>query len=75
MLELMVGMSRDAVAPADKTLPLWLKQARDLLHAHFTENLSLEALASILSVHPAHLTHAFRQHYRTTIGDPVLPDP
>jgi len=71
MLELMVAMSRDAAMIAVQNLPRWLREARDLLHAQFTENISLEGLASTLGVHPAHLTRAFRQHYHTTIGDYV----
>lgn len=71
MLELMVAMSRDAAAGAETSLPLWLREAQELLHAHFTDKLSLDTLAGTLGVHPAHLTRAFRQHYHMTIGDYV----
>jgi len=66
-LELLVGMSRDALW-VDNKLPRWLQETKDFLHIHFKENLSLDAVAAAVNVHPAHLTRAFRQHFRCTIG-------
>jgi len=51
--------------------PRWLRQIRDLLHERFSEDLSLEELASQVGIHPAHLARAFRHHYRCTVGDYV----
>jgi AraC-like DNA-binding protein len=70
-LELLAEMSRATATAAARDVPRWLTQARDLLHAHFTENLSLDMVAAAAGVHPAHLTRAFRRHYRETIGDYV----
>jgi AraC family transcriptional regulator len=69
MMELLTEMSRRTVNFAEKNVPLWLRQARDFLHAHFTESISLDAMAAAVGVHPDHLTRAFRQHYQTTIGE------
>jgi AraC-like DNA-binding protein len=66
-LELLVGMSRDTFC-AEKKVPLWLQQAKDFLHTHFRENLSLDAVAAAVNIHPAHLTRAFRQHFHCTMG-------
>lgn len=71
MLELMAMLSREAGAVSENPSPRWLRQARDLLHAHFRHNLSLSAIAAEIGVHPAHLTRAFRKQYHTTIGDYV----
>ena len=49
--------------------PLWLRQARDLLHDQFTESPSLGDIAEAVGVHPAHLARVFRQRYHCSIGD------
>lgn len=67
-LELFVEMARDTRDLRSRKAPLWLRQARDFLQAHFQENLSLEAIAAASGVHPSHLTRAFRQHYEITIS-------
>lgn len=70
-LELFAEMSRRASPKTEHRASLWLKEARDYLHAHFTESPTLEAMADTLGIHPAHLTRAFRQQYHCTIGDYV----
>lgn len=71
LLELLAEMSRETTPVVENACPRWLKQARDFLHAHFTESLSLDAVAVTVGVHPAHLTRAFRQHFHATIGNYV----
>ena len=71
VLELFVEMIRGSTDCAEIPLPRWLRQTRDLLHARFLESLSLETIATSVGVHPSHLTRAFRQHYRCTIGEYV----
>jgi AraC family transcriptional regulator len=51
--------------------PQWLQQARDLLHARFTERLTLAELARDVGVHPVHLAQAFHKSYQCTVGDYV----
>lgn len=51
--------------------PVWLKRARDYLHAHFAESISIDELAAAVSVHPAHLMRCFRREFSCTIGDYV----
>jgi AraC family transcriptional regulator len=68
LLELLAEMSRAAADSEEHRSPHWLRQAREFLHAHFTENIAIDALAAAVGVHPAHLMRAFRQHYRLTIG-------
>lgn len=70
-LELFVTLGRINRGDSDTTPPHWLQTARDFLHAHFTQSLSLEQVATEARVHPAHLARSFRQHYHCTIGDYV----
>lgn len=49
--------------------PVWLRQARDLLHDRFQENLTLDEIAATVGIHPAHLARTFRRHYRSTVGE------
>lgn len=51
--------------------PRWLQAVKDLLHAQFAENLSLEFIAATAGVHPVYLAAAFRKHQGCTIGDYV----
>jgi len=51
--------------------PRWLEQARDLLDAHFAENLNVATIAKAVNVHPTHLVRAFRRQYHCTMGDYV----
>ena len=68
LLELLAEMSRSAQTVEESRCPRWLQEARDFLHAHFTESIAIEAVAAAVGVHPAHLMRSFRQHYRATIG-------
>ena len=51
--------------------PRWLLQARELICARFTENVTLAEIADAVGVHPVHLAQTFRRKYRCTIGDYV----
>jgi len=68
MLEVLGYASRSLVKlPA--RLPSWLSQARDLLHGHFNDPLTLLDIANSVGVHPTHLARSFKKHYRSTIGE------
>ena len=68
-LELMAETARRSAQNTGPTIPHWLKQARDLLHARFAEHLTLEQIASEVGVHPIHLASVFRQKYHCTVGE------
>lgn len=70
-LELLASIARTSAVSAETSIPRWLRQIRDLLNAQFTEELTMETLASTADVHPSHLMRAFRQHYRVSIGEYV----
>jgi AraC family transcriptional regulator len=71
LLELLAQMTRESSGGGESQCPRWLRQAQDFLHAHFTESLSVEAVAAAAGVHPSHLMRGFRRHCRCTIGDYV----
>lgn len=68
-LEIMAETARHAAQNVEPTIPRWLKRAKDLLHARFAENLTLEQIAREVGVHPVHLASVFRQKYHCTVGE------
>ncbi len=72
---LVLGMfaeaSRRALPAAPRAVPRWLEQARDLLHAHFAEPMTLAEIATTVGVHPVHLARSFRTCYHCTVADYV----
>ena len=47
----------------------WMDIARDYLHAHFGEKLSLRTVAAAAGVHPVHLCRAFPRRFGVTVGE------
>jgi AraC family transcriptional regulator len=69
-LEIMAETARHSSAQSvERNIPYWLKQAKDLLHERFAENLTLEQIASEVGIHPIHLASVFRQKYHCTVGE------
>lgn len=53
------------------TPPRWLTDARELIHQHFAEKLSLRVIADAIQIHPSHLARTFRKFHRCSIGEYV----
>lgn len=70
-LELLAEASRHPKTKLDHSAPVWLVQAREMLHAHFSEALTHTQIARSVGVHPVHLAREFRRHYRCTVGEYV----
>jgi AraC family transcriptional regulator len=68
-LEMMAETARYSATALDRKIPFWLERAKDLLYARFTENLSLDEIASAVGVHPVHLASVFRRKYHCTVGE------
>lgn len=68
MLEMLGHASRSLIKTPVRP-PIWLAQARDLLHGRFNDSLNLVEIAHTVGVHPTHLARAFKKHYRTTVGE------
>jgi AraC family transcriptional regulator len=69
VLELLAEATRYREDGVERGLPLWLREAREILGARFTEDASLTTLAQAVGVHPSHLAREFRRHYHCTPGD------
>ncbi len=67
----MVAESSRRVARVERRPPMWLEQAREMLHATFQERMTLTGIAETVGVHPVHLARAFRECYGCTLGDYV----
>lgn len=71
LLTIVAETSRfDARRKPDKH-PRWLEQARELIHSHFADSLTITAIAQTVGIHPVHLSRVFKTHHRCTIGDYV----
>jgi len=70
-LELAVEASRCQLKSSERQWPRWLSRARDFLHAHYQEPLSLRDVAREAEVHPVHLARTFRRHFHCTVGEYV----
>jgi len=46
-----------------------LQRAREYIHAHFSENLTLAQVARAAGVHPVYLGQVFRQEFGETLGE------
>lgn len=74
-LEIMAETARFAAAEAaadentERRIPYWLKQTKEILHAGFSQNLTLKQIAEQVGVHPVHLASVFRQKYHCTVGE------
>jgi AraC family transcriptional regulator len=71
VLEILGRAARQSVRPGDSAAPHWLRQATELLHARFCDNLPLHEIAQAAGVHPAHLARTFRRHLRCSVGEYV----
>jgi AraC family transcriptional regulator len=71
MLEMVGEASRHSSNGTVQHFPRWLQQARDLLHARFSEHLTLAEVANNVGVHPVHLAQTFHKSYQCTVGDYV----
>lgn len=71
MMEMLGETVRHSAAKPCHGSPRWLQQARELLHARFTENLTLADVAQNVGVHPVHLAQTFHKTYQCTVGDYV----
>ena len=71
VLEIVAAASRRAESLREQSIPHWLGQAREYLHAHFAENISFAMLAETVGVHPVYLAREFRRTFGRTMGEYV----
>ncbi|MFN3729651.1 MAG: helix-turn-helix domain-containing protein [Fimbriimonadaceae bacterium] len=71
LLEIFAGIARHSHRLEEKSVPKWLRQAKEMLRERFDECLSLDQVAKEVSVHPVHLARTFRQKFGCTLGEYV----
>lgn len=71
VLEIIAEASRRSRPTSERQAPRWLKQARELIHARFSEKLTLAEIAQSVGVHPIYLASEFRRCYLSTVGEYV----
>ena len=69
-LELLADVARQRL-PSIRTVPLWLKRAREIIRERFADDLTPSAIAGEVGVHPVYLSTAFRQKFGVTLGEYV----
>ncbi|HKR02392.1 MAG TPA: AraC family transcriptional regulator [Pyrinomonadaceae bacterium] len=69
LLEMLAEVSRRRRLGAERAVPRWLERAREILHERAAKVPSLSEIAAEVCVHPVHLAHEFRRHYRTSVGE------
>lgn len=69
VLEMLAHAARSHCDNTQTHAPRWLVEARDFCHEHFSEQISLVALAHLVGIHPAHLARSFRKQYQCTVGE------
>jgi AraC family transcriptional regulator len=69
LLEIAVEAFRHKSMELGSKAPRWLAQAKDYLHAHFDNSLTLGEISSSVGVHPVSLARAFRQYYHCTVAE------
>lgn len=67
-IELLAEASRQR-STSVRTVPAWLKQAREMIVEQFPEALQLAQIAGAVGVHPVYLATAFREKFGITIGE------
>ena len=50
-------------------VPSWLKRANEMLQDRYCEEITIGEIAAEVGVHPAHLSRAFRKHFRVSPGE------
>ncbi|HKB80430.1 MAG TPA: AraC family transcriptional regulator [Thermoanaerobaculia bacterium] len=69
-VELIARLTPQIRAP-QRGLPS-LRRAREYLHAHFRDRLTVQEVARAAGVHPVYLGQAFRREFGETIGEAVM---
>ncbi len=52
-----------------KGQPVWVSEIKEILHAHYLDDLSLSELSVLLNIHPAHLSRDFSKYFRCNLGE------
>lgn len=68
-LELIAEVMRLSAAKPRPTSARRVERARELIRAHFSDQLTLSSVAESVGIHPVHLAREFRQRHGLTVGE------
>ena len=68
-LEMLAEVSRLTAGKHDLTSTCRVERARELIHAHFCDHLTLSFIAKSINAHPVYLAREFRRRYHCTVGE------
>jgi len=71
MLEIISAAERGARGRTSGGVPLWLARAREFIHAHYRDGLTIALIAEAVGVHPVHLAREFRKRFHDSPADYV----
>jgi AraC family transcriptional regulator len=69
VLEGIGHLARHTFSTSGRRQPPWLARAVDIFNSRYTRQLSLNAIAEEVGIHPLHLTRTFRRFYGCSIGE------
>jgi len=70
-LEFLGQLARRGTKKSSRVAPQWLRDARERIHASFTERIGLSALAESYGVDPTHFARTFRRWCGCSVGEYV----
>lgn len=68
-LEMIAEVSRLSAKKSSLTSASRVERAREIIHAHFSDNLTLSFIAESIGMHPVYLAREFRHRHNCTIGE------
>ena len=68
-LQMLAECDRRRATPRGLAGSRWLEPVRELLHARFTESITLDEMAVVCGRHPLSVARAFRQRFGCTAGE------
>lgn len=68
-LEMIAEVSRLSIREPSPASACRIERAREIIHAHFSDNLTLSSIAESIGTHPVYLARAFRDRYNCAIGE------
>jgi len=69
VLEILAEIARSQSVASTVLVPLWLRQATDIVESRFLERLTLADIAHEVGVHYVHLSRQFHKYNKCTIGE------
>jgi AraC family transcriptional regulator len=68
-LEMIAAVSRLSDRKPGLTSNCRIERAREIIHAHFSDHLTLSFMAESIGTHPVYLAREFRHRYHCTVGE------